>query len=87
MKKQGKFNNFNTSRFLFAGVDFLEVSCSENGELELANLGPVTSLAELGCDKQYRWMVIIVMMMEMMTIVRMVMTKRMENLAWLTWGL
>ena len=86
MKKRGKFNNFNTSGFLFAGVDFLEVSCSENGELELANLGPVTSLAELGCDKQYRWMVMM-MMMVMMTIVRMVMTKRMENLTWLTWGM
>ena len=42
-------------KILFAGVDFLQVSCSENGELDLAHLGPVTNLAELGCDKQYRW--------------------------------
>jgi len=38
----------------YPGVDFLQVSCNENAELDLANLGPVTNLAELGCDKQYR---------------------------------
>ena len=39
------------------------MSCNENAELDLAQLGPVTNLAELGCDKQYRWMMIVMMMM------------------------
>ena len=56
--KQDDFDRFDSSGCLFVGADFLQLSCSENGELDLANLGPVTNLAQLGCDKQYRWMIV-----------------------------
>ena len=60
-----------SSKLEFAGVDFLQVSCNENAELDLVHLGPVTNLAELGCDKQYRWMMMMgwVIMMMMIAIV------------------
>ena len=30
------------------------MTCNENKELDSPDVGPVTNLADLGCDKQYR---------------------------------
>ena len=58
------------------------MSCSENGELDLAQLGPVTNLAELGCDKQYRWMMMVMTVTKITFMMKAAMTKRMKSSTW-----
>jgi len=38
----------------YQGANLIRVTCNENKDLDSPDVGPVTNLADLGCDKQYR---------------------------------